>query len=155
MLRAGVSTSTEPMRNEDEHCEFEICSVSNRDSVSHDGNRSIKATLLEERSLHFNRSLRVVHRLLRGHLVPRIRTPVTRSSLSSAIQIKLHSRSRRHDLICSQSAPSRLVRGSSSPSDISPTPSGSIKDWAYRQHLRYLGFHEKWRVRPQKHITWE
>ena len=144
------------MRNEDEHCEFEISAEQPRCSVSHDETAQIKATLLEERSLHFNRSLRVVHRLLRGHLVPSHQDsrhpqsfqpfksnfiPDPEGTISFALQ----------------SAPSRLVRGSSSQRAIYRLyPAGSIKGLGLRttSSVPWLPY-RKWRVRPQKHITWE
>ena len=144
-MKTSIANSKSPRSNRDVQCPTMETA-------------QIKATLLEERSLHFNRSLRVVHRLLRGHraLASGLPSPAAvflqpfksnfipdpEGTISFALSPLLR------DLFEVALLPA---------CDISLIPCWVDKRIGLTgQHLRYLGFHiEKWRVRPQKHITWE
>ena len=85
--------------------------------------------------------------------MPRIRTP-SPAVFASAIQIKLHSRSRRHDLIALSPLLRDLFEVALLPAcDISLIPCWVDKRIGLTgQHLRYLGFHiEMARAAPETH----
>ena len=141
-MKTSIANSKSPRSNQDVQCPTMETA-------------QIKATLLEERSLHFNRSLRVVHRLLRG-LYPRIRTPSPAAVFLQPFKSNFIPDPEGTISFALSPLLRDLFEVALLPAcDISLIP-WVDKGLGLTGHLRYLGFHiEKWRVRPQKHITWE
>ena len=144
-MKTSIANSKSPRSNRDVQCPTMETA-------------QIKATLLEERSLHFNRSLRVVHRLLRGHLVPASGLP------SPAVFLQPFKSNFIPDPEGTISfALSPLLRDLFEVALLPACDISLIPCWVDKrigltgQHLPvpWLLYIEKWRVRPQKHITWE